>query len=315
MSIAAIIFTLIILLPGAILVGALIIRRFRTSWMAFAMGALAFLVGQIAFYLIGSLISNLDIYQRLASDTALSIIVTALLVAIVQLAVLYAGYLAAFRYIREQSRTAASALTLSAGFAGGLVALTYGLPLFQPLLQVIQVSQMTAPPEGVTAQQFAEIQSQTQQILNLPLIDTLVLISLLPAITIFVVHFAASMATWIGVIGKKWLWVAAGILWLTALMSGISVVGGWSTLYVANHELYSTNLVIGTAILLLLILISLGVIYVIYRRVAPLLGEAVKGDPTPSPVAAKPALEAPKPADKPARPSAPSKKLKNTDLK
>ncbi len=315
MSIAAIIFTLIVLLPGAILVGALIIRRFRTSWMAFGMGALAFLLGQIAFYLIGSLISNLDFYQRLASNTALSIIATSLLVAIVQLAVLYAGYLAAFRYIRDQSRNAASAITISAGFAGALAGLTYGLPLFQPLLQVIQVSQMTAPPEGVTAQQFAEIQSQTQQILNLPLIDALVLISLLPAITIFVVHFAASMATWVGVVGKKWYWLAAGILWLAALMSAISVVGGWSSLYVANHELYRTNLVLGTALLLLMIIIGLGVIFVIYRRVSPLLGDAVKSVPAPSPAAAKPVPESPKSAEKPAGPRVPSKKLKNTDLK
>ncbi len=315
MSIAAIIFSLIILLPGAILVGALIIRRSGTSWMAFGMGALAFLVGQIAYYLVGSLISNLEIYQKIAGDTALSIIVTALLVSIVQLAVLYAGYLAAFRFIREQSRNAASALTISAGFAGALAALTYGLPLFQPLLQVIQVSQLTAPPEGVTAQQFAEIQNQTQQILNLPLIDTLVLVSLLPAITIFVVHFAASMATWVGVVGKKWPWLVAGILWLAALMSAISVVGGWSSLYVANHELYSTNLVIGTAILILMILIGLGVIFVIYRRVNPLLGDAVNIVPTPAPAANKPALESRKPADKPAGPRTPSKKLKNTDLK
>ncbi len=314
MSIAAVIFSLIILLPGAIFISLFIIRRNGTSWMVLALGVLSFLVGQIVAYGFLNYISGATFFQTLAASPVLSIIVQALIIALVQLAVLYAGYLVAFRTVRGQSRSAASALTMSAGFSS-LDALVTGIPLLGTLLSIIQLSQLTAPPEGMTAQQFADQQTQLHQFLNLPLIDTFVLVAFLPTIAIFIIHFAAAMITWVGVIAKKWHWLAAGVLWLAAMLAVHNFASQWSVLYTDNHELYGANLVSGTAILVLLIFINLGVIYVIYRRVNPLLGDDTKIVSTPAPAAAQPARDVPKALDKPGHERVPSKKLKNTDLK
>ncbi len=313
----AFIFSLLILIPGTVLVSVLIVRRFGTTWRLLGLGVLAYLVGEIVRNPVMSAVSNTDFYKVVASMPSPMplIFIYAFSLAIFQFAVRCGGFWAAFRYGGEQARPRGGALTFSAGFSGIDAFFTYGFALLYTLLLVINISQTSAAPEGVSAQDFATAKSQVEQFLAMPLIDSLVHAQILPALTNFVLQFAVSMILWVGMVGKKWPWLVAGFLWEAALVSTHTIASEYMSLYAINHDLYGMNLLGGSAILVLMILVNLGVIYVIYNRVSPLLGDATRFVPRPAPEAPKPVPVAPKSAEKPAHVRVPSKKLKNTDLK
>ncbi len=317
MFIAAFVVSLIIIIPGTILVSSLIVRRFGTQWRLLGLGVLAYLVGEILRNPAMSAVSNTDFYKAiLGMQSPMPLIfVYAFSLALFQFAVRAGGFWAAFRFGGGQARPRGGGMTFAAGFSGIDAFFTYGFALLYTLLLVINISQTTTPPEGVTQQDFAAAQSQVQYFLAMPLIDSLVHAQILPAITNFVLQFAVSMILWVGMVGKNWPWLVAGFLWEAALVSVQTVTSEYLSLYAVNHDLYGANLLVGSAVLALVILVNLGVIYVIYQRVSPLLGDAVKPIPRPVPAPVKPALESPGPSEKPSAGRVPSKKLKNTDLK
>jgi hypothetical protein len=317
MFIAAFVISLIIIIPGTILVSSLIVRRFGTQWRLLGLGVLAYLVGEILRNPIMSSVATTDFYKTVVgmSSPMPLIFVYAFSLALFQFVVRAGGFWAAFRFTGDQARPRGGAMTFAAGFSGIDAFFTYGFALLYTLLLVINISQTAAPPEGVSQQDFAAAQSQVQQFMALPLLDALIHAQILPAFTNFVVQFAVSMILWVGMVGKKWPWLVAGFLWEAALVSLQTISSEVLSLYALNHDEYGLNLLVGSFILVLLILVNLGVIYVIFQRVGPLLGDAVKAVPRPAPAAAKPAPGSSTPAEKPANPRVPSKKLKNTDLK
>ena len=317
MVVATYIVCLIILLPGTILVSALIVRRYGTPWRLLGLGVLAFLVGEIIRNPVMSAVSGTTFYQNLVSGSSPVplIFIYAGSLALFQILVRCGGYWASFKFVGGQSRPLGGAMTFSAGFSSIDAFLTFGFSLLYTLLAVISITQAAAPPEGVTAQDFAAAQNQVQQFLSMPLTDTLVQAQILPAVSIFVLQFAVSMITWVGMVGKKWQWLVAGFLWQAAMISAYSVITNWMNLYAVDHAQFSFNLLGGAALLIILMLVNLGIIYFIYKYVNPLLGDAVKFVPPPL-SATKPAVAAAsKPKEKAIDAPKPTKKLKNTDLK
>ena len=316
MVVATFIICLIILLPGTILVSSLVVRRFGTPWRLLGMGVLAFLVGEIIRNPIMGAISGTTFYQGLVSGGSPMplIFIYAFSLAFFQFVVRFAGYWASLKFVGGISRPVGGGMTFSAGFSSIDAFLTFGFNLLYTLLAVISITQAAAPPTGVTPQDFATAQQQVQVFLNMPLIDTLVQAQILPAISIFTLQFAVSMIIWVGMIGKKWQWLVAGFFWQAALISVYSVVTNWMNLYAVDHLQFSFNLLAGSAVLVILMLVNLGVIYGIYKFVNPLLGEAAKFVPAPAP-AKLAVLAAPKPKEKVIEAPKPAKKFKNTDLK
>ncbi len=316
MVVATYIICLIILLPGTILVSSLIVRRSGSPWRLLGLGVLAFLVGEIIRNPVMGALSGTDFYKGLVNGGSPIplIFIYAFSLALFQILVRGAGLWASFKYVGGQSRPFGGAMTFSAGFSSIDAFLTFGFSLLYTLLAVISITQAAAPPEGVTAQDFATAQQQVQTFLNMPLADTLVQAQILPAISIFVLQFAVSMMTWVGMVAKKWYWLAAAFLWQGALISVYSVVTNWMNLYAVDHAQFSFNLLGGAALLIVLMLVNLALIYFIYRLINPLLAEDVKFVPPPAPV--KPAVvDAPRPKEKAIDAPKPTKKLKNTDLK
>jgi len=275
---AASIISLIILIPGTILVSSLIVRRYGTPWRLLFLGALAFLVGEILRNTIMGAVTGTDFYRAVAEmpSPIPLIFFFAFSLAIFQFAVRCGGFWAAFRYGGDKARPRVGAMTFSVGFSGIDAIFTYGFALLLFLLQIISISQASAPPEGVTPSDFAAYKSQVDQILAAPFVDDLVRAQILPAVANFVLQFAVSMIIWVGMVGKKWPWLVAGFLWEAAMVSIFITTSEWLGIYVVNHELYWLNLLGGSAILGILILTNLGIIYVIYTRVNPLLADAVK---------------------------------------
>lgn len=316
MVVAFYIICLIILLPGTILVSALLVRRYGTPWRLLGLGVLAFMVGEIIRNPVMGALSGTDFYKALlgGSSPLPLIFVYAFSLALFQILVRIGGLWASFRYVGGVSRPWGGAMTFSAGFSSIDAFLTFGFNLLYTLLAVISITQAAGPPEGITAQEFASSKQQVDQFLSMSLADTLIQAQILPAISIFSLQLAVSMMTWVGMVSKKWPWLVAGFLWQAALISVYSVVTNWMNQYYIDHTLFF-NLIGGAALLILLMLVNLGVIYGIYRLVYPLLGDAVKFVPAP-PRAPKPAAEsAPKPREKAIDAPRSGKKLKNTDLK
>ncbi len=316
MVIAIYIIALIILLPGTILVSALIVRRYGTPWRLLGLGVLAFLVGEIIRNPVMGAIANTDFYQGLVNSGSpiVLVFIYAFSLALFQLIVRCGGLWVGFRYVGGQARPPGGAMTFSAGFSSIDAFLTFGFALLYTLLAVMSISQASAPPEGVSASDFAAAQAQVKTFLSMPPLDAVIQSQILAAVSIFTLQFAVSMITWVGMVAKKWQWLLAGFLWQAALIAVYSVTTNWMNLYLVDHTQFSFHALSGAAALIILMVINLGVIYALMRFVTPLLGDAITFVPAPAP--SKPAIvDAPEPKEKPADASRTTKRLKNTDLK
>ena len=117
---AASIISLIILIPGTILVSSLIVRRYGTPWRLLFLGALAFLVGEILRNTIMGAVTGTDFYRAVAEmpSPIPLIFFFAFSLAIFQFAVRCGGFWAAFRYGGDKARPRVGAMTFSVGFSG-----------------------------------------------------------------------------------------------------------------------------------------------------------------------------------------------------
>ncbi len=315
MVIALAVLALLIILPGPILLSTFLTRRYSVPWMVLVLGILAFLVGQFILYPVlgfglSSIISQ-DILNRISAVAY--IFLNAFLQSLTLVAACFLGYWVAFRYLGSRARPVGSALTFSTGFSSVYILMIFFTPILNVILQII-IAQSSTPPQSMTADQFASLKLDVEQLLNAPFLKVLLHVPILPAISFFALQFASVMIIWVGVIKKNWLWLVSAFLWQGALFAAFAVVFDWINVDEPDQQLFIQNQLIGIAIMVALMAINLGALYLISRRVTPLLTDAINFVP-PSRTAPKPSLQTSKPADKPVEPRVPAKKLKNTDLK
>jgi hypothetical protein len=312
MFIAVIAVTSLILLIGPFLLGSFLIRRFGTTWTLFILGAAAFLTSQIVHGLIYNALSSTDpfiTYIRDASPVYV-LLVYGFTLALVQTVVRWLAIWIGSRYLGGQTRPWTGVLTLATGFGGADAVLSFAFSSLYLLLGVITFPAAGSPlPEGVTPDQFAAMQSQVNQLLNLSVIQIFLYSQFIPAVALFVLEWTAMLITWVGVTQKKWIWLAGALFWQTAMICMISLSINWMNFYMTDQNLYVANLFVGGLLILFLIAANLGVIYLIYKYVRPLMSDIdVIKPPKASPL--KPAAQ-----QLPESHPRPAKRLKNTDLK
>jgi uncharacterized membrane protein YhfC len=311
MFIAVIAITSLILLVGPFVLGSFLIRRFSASWTLFILGAAAFLTAQMVHGLVYNAFSGTDFYLQYIRDASpvYVLLVYGSSLALIQTALRYLAFWIGKRFAGNQSRLWGGALTMATGFAGADAVLSFAFSSLYLLLGVLTFPAAGSPlPEGVTADQFATMQRQVTELLNLPFIKLVLYSQFIPAVALFCLEAAAMLMTWVGVVQKKWQWLAAAFAWQTAMICMISLSINWMNFYMTNESLYGLNVVVGGALVLLLIAANLGVIYLIYKFILPMMSEDLTQPPTAASLKPLPQQAAPQPPK-------PTKRLKNTDLK
>jgi len=312
MFIAVIAVTSLILLIGPFLLGSFLIRRFHTTWMLFIFGAFAFLAAQIMHSFLYNFVQGTDVFLQYFKDSPVNVLLLyGFLLALIQTVIRYAAIWFGTRYLGGQTRPWTGALTLAAGFGGADAVLTFAFSALYLLLGVITFPAAGSPlPEGVTPEQFATMQSQLNDLLNLSPIKIFLYSQFIPAVSLFLIEVTSLLITWVGAIQKKWLWVAASLVWQTAMIGLVSLSINWMNFYMTNDKLYGENLLTGGLLVLFVLALNLGVVYGIYKFVLPLIPADAMRPPTIAP--SKPSSQVSAANQSSSRPA---KRLKNTDLK
>jgi len=289
-----------------------LVRKYGTPWMVFMMGGLAFLVAEIVRSVAGNAINSSDFYNNLMHGLSMDyfvyiIFLNALIMSVFQTAARYAG----FRLAGPSGLTWGGGLTVAAGFAALTLVLNYGLNAVMTPVFV-----MTAPttlPDGMTPADFASMQDMVNTYWNATFLNAFVQSNLIPGLWQFTLQFALTMVVWVGVVQKKWQWIASAFLLEVAMFSVYFVVGNWIAFYLFNAQDYLINLILGSLIFVALMAFNVGIVYFIYKKVSPLTPAVVEVKAKPAP--SKPAQNTLAPREKSVQDAKAARKIKNTDLK
>ena len=310
-----------------------LVRKYGVGWTVFMLGGVAFLVAEIVRSFATNWLTGTEFFIN--ATTGLTpvyvIMIYALLISLFYTAARYAG----FRLAGAQGGSSwGGALTVAAGFATLNVVLIFGLNALMTLVYVLTFP--STAPDGVAAAEFATMQQQIADFWNLSFISAVVQSQLIPGLWQFTLQFAITMIVWVGmvsesgqwvkikffditmnvwvgVVQKKWLWIFSAFLLQTAMVAVYSVVSNWMLIYLVNAQEFSINFFLGTFIFLVMMAFNVGIVYVLFKKVKPLVPEFVRV--VPAPLTAKPGEKSLRAKEKPVQEVKPAKKLKNTDLK
>jgi uncharacterized membrane protein YhfC len=297
-----------VLLP--LIFAFMVVRKYGVGWTVFMLGGVAFLVAEIVRSFATNWLTTTDFFVNATAGftPVYVILVYAVIISLFYTIARYAG----FRVAGSQGGSSwGGAMTVAAGFATLNIVLIFGLNALMTLVYVLTFP--ATAPDGVTAAEFATMQQQIADFWNLSFISAIVQSQLIPGLWQFTLQFAITMVAWVGVVQKKWLWIFSAFLLQTAMVAVYSVVSNWMLIYLVNAQEYSINFFMGTFIFLLLAAFNVGIVYVLYKKVKPLVPEFVRVVPAPMP--AKSTDKSLPAKEKPAQEAKPAKKLKNTDLK
>jgi len=308
MFIAVLLVTSLIMLIGPFVLGSFLIRRLHTTWMLFILGAATFLTAQTAHSLLFSQVQQTEFYTSASAGSPVYVLLMyGFTLALVQLVIRYLAIWVGNKYLQNQTRPWGGILTLAAGYGSGDVVLSFGLNSLLLMVSVITFPQSGPVPESMTPDQFASNLAQVQNLLSMPFLKLLLYSQLFLGFSLFALEVAAMLMTWVGVIQKSWVWYVASLLWQTAMTGAIILSFNWMNLYLSDDKVYAINLFAGMGLVLFLIAINLGVVYLVYKYIRPLMNPEVLLPPTPlKPVVVQ--QSQPKKLKT-------GKKLKNTDLK
>ncbi len=212
MVIASYIFAILFEIVYPVLVGILIIRRYKTGWKLFGVGVLTFLGSQLVHIMLLSGFTEL-IRRGLFPSPTLEILPYVIVVGLLAGLCEETARLTGFKILKEKANSWGTALTLGSGHGGtesiliGLVSLAnFGLFLY------IQLSHQTVL--GMTPDQISKM-------LNIPW--TLPFAAAAERLTTLIMQLTLSVMVWMAVSRRAWIWFAAAILW-HALVDGSALL-------------------------------------------------------------------------------------------
>ena len=287
-----------------------LVRKYGMGWTVFMLGGVAFLAAEIVRSFFTNWLTGSDFFiQATAGLTPVYVIlIYALLISLFYTAARYA----VFRLASAQGGSSwGGAMTVAAGFATLNVVLIFGLNALMTLVYVLTFP--STAPDGVAAAEFATMQQQIADFWSLSFISAVVQSQLIPGLWQFTLQFAITMVVWVGVVQKKWLWIFSAFILQTAMVAVYSVVSNWMLIYLVNSQQYNINFFLGAFIFVALMIFNVGIVYMLFKKVKPLVPDFVRVVPAPMP--AKPGEKRLTAKEKPVQEVRPAKKLKNTDLK
>jgi uncharacterized membrane protein YhfC len=191
-----------------ILIGILIIRRYKSGWKLFGVGVLTFLGSQLVHILLLSGFTEL-IRQGLFPSPTLVILPYAVVVGLLAGLCEETARLAGFKILKEKANSWGAALTLGSGH-GGSESIIIGLISLANFALFIFVQRTGQTVLGLTPDQISKT-------LNIPW--TLPLAAAVERLTTVIMQLTLSIMVWLSVSRKAWIWFAAAILW-HALVDG-----------------------------------------------------------------------------------------------
>jgi Predicted membrane protein len=195
-----------------ILVGVLIIRRYKTGWKLFGVGVLTFLGSQLVHILLLSGFTEL-IRQGLFPSPALIILPYAVVVGLLAGLCEETARWTGFKILKEKANSWGAALTLGSGH-GGSESIIIGLVSLANFALFIFIQRSGQTVLGLTPDQIAKT-------LNIP--STLPLAAAVERLTTVIMQITLSVMVWLSVSRRPWIWFVAAILW-HALVDGSIVL-------------------------------------------------------------------------------------------
>ncbi|MDR3573383.1 MAG: YhfC family glutamic-type intramembrane protease [Anaerolineaceae bacterium] len=205
---ASYIFAILFEIVYPILVGTLIIRRYKTGWKLFGVGILTFLGSQIVHVLLLSGLTEFirrGIFPSPALEMMPYAIVVGLLAGLCEETARFTGY----KILKERGNSWGAALTLGSGH-GGIESMLIGLVSLANFALFIFIQQSNRSILGITP-------AQVSSYLNIPW--TIPLAAAVERLTSLVMQLTLSVMVWIAVSRRAWVWFGGAILW-HALVDG-----------------------------------------------------------------------------------------------
>jgi uncharacterized membrane protein YhfC len=207
-------FVVSILIQLALPLGAAywIIRRYKTGWKLCGAGVLAYLIYQAAQPVLFQMIGETDFYANQIAPLApvpLTLVVTFLSALLEE-----AARTGVFWYMRKNVQEQGQALTVAAGHAGA-EGLLIGLMFLIDFIMVISLTSSGVAVLNLPAEEAAVLQHQIGSYWVQPWF--LPLAAGLQHIVGLTVQFALGVMVWQAVKRQAWVWLAAAVLWHTAM--------------------------------------------------------------------------------------------------
>ena len=244
-------FTLSILIQAAlpIFITYLFVRHYKTEWRLAMIGLLAYLIYQVVQAPIFEGLSGTEFYQNQLA--ALPSVHLALIVGLLS-AVLEQGIrLGSFWYARKSLEGVGHGLTISAGH-GGSESVLIGIQFLINFAFAISITTSGVQSLNLSEAEAAQLQSQVTAFWALPWY--LPLAAALQRLAVLALQFALGTMVWLAVSRRAWIWLAASVLWHTAL-NALLVVLSASMPDLAN-----------TGVFALVGLVNLGVTYWLVKK-------------------------------------------------
>lgn len=232
-----------------ILLGYLVIRRYHVEWKILGVGVLAYMLAQVVQSPIYQAITGIEQYQTIltAWPSTLVIILFGFLASLIENLARFGS----FWLVRQRVRAWGTGLALGAGH-GGIEMLLVGFQFLINFIFAISVTTQGTASLQITPEEAATLNSQIDAFWALPWY--LPLSSALQRLSAFSLQMALSVMMWVAFSRRKWVFLAAVLLWHTAM----NAVAG--TISYAMPNALNSLLLIGVT------LINVAIIYLLYQK-------------------------------------------------
>ncbi len=232
-----------------IALGFIIIRRYNVEWKVLGIGVLAFMLAQVIQSPIYQAITDTEQYRSIltAWPSTLVIILFAFLAALIENVIRFGS----FWFLKQRVKAWGAGLALGAGH-GGIEMLLVGFQFLLNFIFAISVSTQGTGSLEITPEEAAALNNQINAFWALPWY--LPLSSALQRLSAFSLQMALSVMMWVAFSRRKWIFLAAALLWHTAL----NAVAG--TISYAMPDAGNSLLLVGV------MLVNLVIIYLLYLK-------------------------------------------------
>lgn len=246
-----------ILLDVALAVGLVVYltRRYKITWLVVGVGALAFLAAQtIQVVVISGAQTPLTNFMSTLTDPIQSLLGWSLLLSLITALLEEVARYIGFRYLKEKANSWEAALTMGSGHVGMETLLYVVLPI-----AYIFYFMMVARYQGIGSLNLeeADVATFTQQVADYWAVPWhFPFASFVVIIFEILMHLGLAVMVWLSVSRKQWVWLAAAILWHTALDT--------TYMFLSNVGMSEWGVV---GVLAVFAMISLGFLYLVYKKV------------------------------------------------
>ncbi len=246
-----------ILLEIVLAVGLVVFltRRYKITWLVVGVGALAFLVAQtLQIVVIYGAQTPLTNFMATITDPIQSILIGSILVSVITALLEEVARYVGFRYLKEKGNSWEAAFTMGSGAAGMETLLYIVLPIAFSFVMMMIARYQGAEAFNLEEADAAALTLQMTEFWAVPW--HIPFTPLFSVIFNTILHLSLAVMVWQSVSRKQWVWLVAAILWHTAVDT--------ATVFFSNAGMSEWGVV---GVLAGLTLISIGFLYLLYKRI------------------------------------------------